>query len=82
MLFRSVGGFRLPTVRELASLVDESREVAPLLPPALQGGPAPRFWSSTPRAKSPAATYVVDFASANIVAEESAAAVLSVRCAR
>ena len=82
LLLGGSGGFRLPTVRELASLVDESREVAPLLPPGLQGGPSPRFWSSTPRAKSPAATYVVDFETANIVAEESASAVLSVRCAR
>ena len=82
LLLGGSGGFRLPTVRELASLVDESREVAPLLPPGLQGGPSPRFWSSTPRAKSPAATYVVDFETANIVAEESASAVLSLRCAR
>lgn len=82
LVLGGVGGFRLPTVRELASLVDESREVAPLLPTALQPGPSARFWSSTARAKSPAATYGVDFDTANVQAEESASAALSVRCAR
>ena len=77
-----VGGWRLPTVRELVSLIDESREVVPLLPPLFQPGPAARFWSSTARAKDPAATYVVDFETANVQAEDSAAAALSVRCVR
>lgn len=77
-----VGGWRLPTVRELASLLDESREVVPLLSPPFQAGPVARFWSSTPRAKAPAATYVVDFDTADMVPETSTSTPLSVRCAR
>ena len=77
-----VGGWRLPTVRELASLVDEAIEVAPLLPAVLQAGPAPRFWSSTDRARAPAATYAVDFDTANILPEDPAAQSWSVRCVR
>ena len=82
LVLGGVGGWRLPTVRELASLVDESREAVPLLPMLFQAGPSGRFWSSTPRAKPPAATYVVDFETANMVPEESISTPLSVRCAR
>ena len=76
------GGWRLPSVRELVSLVDESREVAPLAPALFQPGPTARFWSSTTRATPATANFAVDFGTANVHQEDFTMEKLSVRCVR
>jgi Protein of unknown function (DUF1566) len=55
-------GWRLPTQKELFSLVDRTRAAAPFIDPtAFPGGGGP-FWSSTPVAGSPANVWwYVDF---------------------
>ncbi len=81
----SLGGavdFRLPTVRELATLVDETQTTAPRLAAPFAAGPSARFWSATVRANPATAAYAVDFATAGVVTEEIASAKLAVRCVR
>lgn len=75
-------GWRLPNVRELASLVDESREQVPLLPSAFLPGPALRYWSATTRANPPTANFAVDFGTANIHQDDFASELKAVRCVR
>jgi hypothetical protein len=75
-------GWRLPNVKELASLIDEAREVAPLMPEIFQPGPTARFWSDTTRANPPTANFAVDFATANIHQEDFTTEKRSVRCVR
>jgi len=77
-----VGGWRLPTVRELVSLVDESREVAPLTPAIFAAGPKARYWSSTTRANPATANYTVDFGTANVHQDEFTLGKMAVRCVR
>lgn len=77
-----VGGWRLPNVRELVSLVDESREVAPLVPALFAAGPTARYWSSTTRANPATANFAVDFGTANVHQEELTVGKMSVRCVR
>ena len=46
--------FRLPTIRELQSLLDETRTAAPLIDASkFPGATADWFWSSSPHAPSP-----------------------------
>jgi hypothetical protein len=76
------GGWRLPTVRELVTLVDEAREVVPLTPPIFDAGPKSRYWSATLRANPPTAAYAVDFATANVHQEDFTLDEMAVRCVR
>lgn len=75
-------GWRLPNIRELATLVDESREVTPLLPPVFLPGPVARFWSATTRANPPTANFAVEFGTANIHQEDFSTELRAVRCVR
>jgi hypothetical protein len=64
-------GWRVPSVRELSSLIDESREVSPLLPDGFSAGAASLYWSSTSRGAAPLpaageSRYAVDFANGDI----------------
>jgi hypothetical protein len=57
-------GWRLPTVKELQTLVDRSQASAPSIDPsAFPGTPPAFFWSSTLLAGSPSYAWSVNFAS-------------------
>lgn len=81
----SLGGgapWRLPTVRELVTLIDEAREVVPMVPTIFDAGPKARYWSSTIRANPATATYAVDMNTANVHQEDFTTEKMSVRCVR
>lgn len=82
----SLGGpgapWRLPTIRELVTLIDESREAAPLLPPLFDAGPKARYWSETIRANPATAAYALDTGTANVHQEGIDTERMSVRCVR
>ncbi len=72
-------GLRLPSVRELQSIVDENRH-APALDPELFPGAEPvRFWSSTLRGGDP---WQVSFKDGQTYAEEGPDALVANRCVR
>lgn len=82
----SLGGagapWRLPTVRELVTLIDEAREVVPMVPDVFDAGPKARYWSSTIRANPATAAYAVDMDTANVHQEDFTTEKMSVRCVR
>jgi len=82
----SLGGagapWRLPSVRELVTIIDESRETAPLIPPLFEAGPKARYWSETIRANPATAAYAVDTGTANVHQESIASERMAVRCVR
>jgi hypothetical protein len=54
-------GWRLPTIKELQTIVDDSRTNPSIDPTAFPSTPATYFWSSTPRASSEALIVSFDF---------------------
>ncbi len=55
-------GWRLPTIKELQSLVDDSQAAAPTIDSQFFPGTPPSvFWSLTPLAGSPSSAWVVNF---------------------
>ena len=54
-------GWRLPTMKELQTIVDESRSIPSIDPTAFPGAPAADFWSSSPVAGSPSLAWYVNF---------------------
>lgn len=76
----SGGGWRLPDVRELVSLVDETQPLGNLHAPGFAAGPSTTFWSST-AVPTTLDYYVVSFADAGIQKADRLTA-QSVRCVR
>ena len=74
--------WRLPTIRELVTLIDESRETTPLVPPLFDAGPTARYWSETIRVNPATAAYALDTGTANVHQEAIASERMSVRCVR
>jgi Protein of unknown function (DUF1566) len=59
---RTGAGWRLPTVRELQTLVDPSRMADPRIDlTAFPTTPSAAFWSSSPVAGSPSLAWLVNF---------------------
>lgn len=56
------GAFRLPSVKELQTLVDETMTDPAMDRAAFSGEPSEFFWSSTPCAHSPGSAWGVNFA--------------------
>ncbi len=55
-------GWRLPTIRELLSIVDERQPLGPQWDrTAFSAGPLSSYWSSTPVAATPASAWVFTF---------------------
>jgi hypothetical protein len=74
-------GWRLPTEKELLTLVDYSQAAAPLIDPsAFPGTPASFFWSSTPLAASPGRSLYVDFSTGLATYPFSASDTAEARC--
>ena len=60
-------GWRVPTIKELATLLDHSQSNGPWIDrSAFPSTPLHMFWSSTPLSGSSAGPWVVDFALGNI----------------
>ena len=55
------GGWRVPNIKELASLVDERRADPAIDMPQFPATPATWFWTATPDAGDPATTWTVHF---------------------
>jgi Protein of unknown function (DUF1566) len=60
------GGWRVPTIKELQSIVDISQTAAPSIDPtAFPSTPSDWFWSSSPMAGSPSYAWGVYFSNGN-----------------
>ncbi|WP_394828063.1 DUF1566 domain-containing protein [Pendulispora albinea] len=78
-------GFRLPNVRELQTLIDETRTEAPTWNGVFDkpaAGTALGVWSSTVRTRTRTGTLVVDFATGGTKLNESADTRMRARCVR
>ena len=75
-------GWRLPTVKELATLLDRSRAAGPMIDAAaFPATPPGLYWTATPDASSSANGWSVDFSSGRI-ARAPLTQSLKVRCVR
>jgi hypothetical protein len=57
----AAGGFRLPTMKELQTLIDERTMDPAIDVAAFPGAPGESFWSSTPLADTPTESWFVNF---------------------
>jgi len=75
------GGWRLPTVKELLTIVDWSRSNPSIDPNAFPSAPAYSFWSSSRSASSSSRAWYVEFY-AGQVSEFEVSTTCAVRCVR
>ncbi len=81
-LYLGGSGWRLPTVKELATLLDRSRAAGPMIDAAaFPATPTGLYWTATPDASSSANGWTVDFSSGRI-ARTPLTQSLKVRCVR
>jgi hypothetical protein len=75
-------GWRLPTIRELQTLVDPSRMADPRVDlTAFPSTPSAGFWSSSPVAGSPSSSWLVNFYD-GFASAYDATTMVDVRCVR
>lgn len=74
-------GWRLPTVKELQTIVDDSRWDPAVDPVAFPGTPSTAFWSSSPLTGSPSYAWNVYFYTGATYSYDSASP-FAVRCVR
>jgi len=78
------GGFRLPTIKELQTIVDVSRAMPPVIDtgafPDVPAGASP-YWSATKRASNDTEAWFVNFGDGTVLFKPTTDS-LSVRCVR
>jgi hypothetical protein len=76
-------GWRLPTIKELQTIVDETQVAPPIDSTAFPGTPANAFWSST-QTKDSAGAWFVDFGpnTSGGTTSDNVSAAYNVRCVR
>ena len=75
-------GWRLPTFKELQSLVDYSQSTAPMIDPnAFPSTPSAVFWSASPVAGSPSSAWSVNFSN-GYTYYDAVSVTYNVRCVR
>ena len=74
-------GWRLPTVKELQTIVDESRRSPSIDPTAFPSTPSDYFWSSSPFADSSSAAWLVHFDYGH-TSSPAVSSTYNVRCVR
>ena len=75
-------GWRLPTLKELQSLVDYSQSTPPMIDPKFfPSTPAAWFWSASPVAGSPSGAWYVDFSYGSTYSDD-VSGTGDVRCVR
>ncbi len=76
-------GWRVPTIKELLSIVDFSQTGAPMIDPnAFPSTPSELFWSSSPLAGSSSSAWYVDFNDGSSSAYDDVTDAYNVRCVR
>jgi hypothetical protein len=76
-------GWRLPTLKELMSIVDYSQPTGPMIDPtAFPSTPVGTFWSSSPYLISSSNWMLVDFGSGGAADGSAASGLGRVRCVR
>src|SRR5262249_26458361 len=75
-----VSPWRLPTMKELVTLVDPSATSPTIDTTAFPGAVQPWFWTSTPAAGSPGIVWTVEFAGGHVDNSGGAASMFRVRC--
>jgi hypothetical protein len=76
------GTGRLPTVKELLTIVDYSQSSPPLIDPIFGSIPNTSFWSSSPVAGTPTYAWNVSFGVGNIHSDVMTSNLYVVRCVR
>jgi hypothetical protein len=74
-------GWRLPTIKEIQTIVDESRSFPSIDPTAFPDTPATNFWSSSVSAGSSAGAWFINFGS-GVPYFFAMTEMLNVRCVR
>jgi len=75
-------GWRVPTIKELLSIVDFSQGGPAVDRNAFPSTPSGEFWSSSPKAHSSSYAWLVHFGSGGDVYDGSVSSTFSVRCVR
>jgi hypothetical protein len=75
-------GWRLPTIKELMTILDVSQATAPMIDPnSFPGTPSATFWSSSPVGGSPSNAWGVDFKN-GYAGSRAVSTTYNVRCVR
>ena len=77
-----MSGFRLPTVAELLTIVDETRSNPPIDSAAFPGNVNVAHWTSTPDASNASNAWTINFVSNGVSGRPATTSTNAVRCVR